>query len=70
MAKTQFKIEIVRDYESRTAALKAAHKIKLAANQRITVFEETLTDSGQCYGRSPIWGTEEKPPPRKGYFYE
>ena len=69
MAKKMFKVEIVQDFTTKEAAMKAANNAAIDPEQQVTVYEETMTDSGQCFERKPIWGTQQAPPPPRGYFY-
>ena len=54
MPKKNFTVEITRRFETREQAIKAAQTAS-RKEQDVVVFEETKTDSGQCYERGVIW---------------
>jgi hypothetical protein len=55
MAKTVYRLEVVREFDSKDDAVRAAEQLERAGDRKVTVYMEHHTDSGQAYTRRAVW---------------
>lgn len=60
MAQTIYRLEVIREFKTKEAAVKAAQRQERQGGRTITVFKEQRTDTGQAFHRETIWQDEEQ----------
>ena len=58
MSQTIYRLEIIREFESKAEAIKAATRQERLGGRKVTVAQERRTNSGQPFGRDVIWQDE------------